>query len=175
MNKISTSIQYQLTNVKFFDDIFLDFKTFHQDLGKGPDFMKERLCREWYELKEELKNHSNLIVKDMDKKVTKDDFNVTYNETEKGIPVFFFEFPDYEYNDAASKYVALVVSQKRLSFMTLEYSNNILTGERQYVIGEFYVDEKTDQVSHRNYGTIDNDRLSYFVGYILGMFDHLDE
>ena len=72
--KISTSIQYQLTNVKMFDDVFLDWKNFNIILDHGPEAMKKYLLQEWNKLKEQLAHDERLIIKDLNKNVTIDDF-----------------------------------------------------------------------------------------------------
>lgn len=169
--KISTSIQYQLTNVKLFNDIFFDWKNFNEDLNKGPEFMKNRLLQEWNELKSILKENTNLLLKDLDKEVTVSDFDITFNQSQNGTSVFFFTFPDYEYTDAASKYVALILAPKMPRFITLEYSENSITKEKQYVVGEFVINDQIKQRQHLNYGVLDNDRITFFAGYVLDMID----
>ena len=52
--KISTSIQYQLTNVKMFKEIFENWKNFYSILLQGPNVMKMHLLQEWNDLKENL-------------------------------------------------------------------------------------------------------------------------
>lgn len=54
-NKISTSIQYQLTNVKLFNEVFYNWEVFNEQLNKGPEQMKRYLLEEWNHLKEGLK------------------------------------------------------------------------------------------------------------------------
>ncbi len=168
--KINTSIQYQLTNVKMFNEIFENWKNFSSFLSQGPTVMKSYLLKEWNDLKDNLKDDERLLLKDLNKDVTIDDFNVTFNKTQNGTPVFFFTFPDYEYRDAASKYVALALTKNMPRFFTLEYSEKIMTQELCWVIGEFLI-TSNGQKQHNNYGEVDNDRLSWFAGYILGLLE----
>ena len=51
-NKISTSIQYQFTNAKLFNEIFANWKNFNEKLNAGPNVMREWLYNEWNNLKE---------------------------------------------------------------------------------------------------------------------------
>ena len=97
----------------------------------------------------------------------KGDFDITFNKSDSGVSIFFFKFPEYEYNDAASKYVALALTPTMPRYFTLEYSESFLTKERQFVFGEFKIDENTRTRKHINYGTVDNDRLTFFAGLVL--------
>ena len=166
-NKISTSIQYQMTNVKLFDEIFANWRSFNEKLQAGPNIMRKWLCDEWNNIKEILKQRDDLIVKDINKEVTENDFDITFNKSDSGVNIFFFKFPEYEYNDAASKYVALALTPTMPRYFTLEYSESFLTKERQFVFGEFKIDENTRTRKHINYGTVDNDRLTFFAGLVL--------
>ena len=167
--KISTSIQYQLSNVELFYEVFANWASFNSILEKGPSEMKKYLFDKWNTLKDELKSRDNLIVKDIDKEVTMSDFDITLNKTKNGTIVFFFTFPDYEYNDAASKYVALALAPKMPRYFTLEYSEDMFNHTRCWVIGEFAF--KDSQKTHLNYGTTDNMRLTWFAGFILGKLE----
>lgn len=170
--KISTSIQYQFSNSTLFYEIFGNWLNFNEHLNKGPETMKKFLLDKWNETKDRIKDNENLIIKDLDKIITEDDFNITFNKTKKGTFVYFFTFPDYEYRDAASKYLALALTPKMPRYFTLEYSESFLTKEPCFVIGEFYLED--NKRLHKNYGEIDNSRLSYFAGYILGILDALE-
>lgn len=174
-NKISTSIQYLYTNVKLFNEVFYNWPNFNEQLKLGPENMKEYFLKEWNELKERLKKDEKIEVKDLDKIVTKDSFDITFNKTESGIPIFFFTFPDYEYNDAASKYVALILTSKMPRYFTLEYSEHTLSKKRCFVLGEFLIDEETKKTTHKNYGTVEDDRLAYFAGLVINMIEKEDK
>ena len=79
--KISTSVQYQISNVKLFYEVFGNWKSFNEKLNSGPNGMKKYLFEMWNTLKEELRSNDNLIIKDIDKEVNISDFDVTYNRT----------------------------------------------------------------------------------------------
>lgn len=166
-NQINTSIQYQLSNGKLFQEVFGNWRKFNEELKKGPENVRQWLFDKWNEVKEELKDKPDIILKDLEREVTKEDFGISFQQTKQGTNIFFFIFPDYEYTDAASKCVALVLAPKMPRYITLEYSQSFVTKQKQYVVGEFVLDEKTHQKTHLNYGTVDNDRVSYFAGYVL--------
>lgn len=168
-NKISTSIQYQISNVVLFDSVFGNWRDFNENLNKGPEEMKKYLLEMWGSLKDRLKNNNNLIIKDFDKVVNVSDFDVTYNKTKNGTSVFFITFPDYDYTDGASKYVALALTPRMPRYFTLEYSEHAIDHSPCWVIGEFVIEESKRR--HMNYGTIDNMRLTWFSGYILGKLE----
>ena len=168
--KISTSIQYQLTNVKMFKEIFENWKNYYSILLQGPNVMKMHLLQEWNDLKENLKNDERIFLKDLNKNVTINDFDITLHKTENGTNIFFFTFPDYEYRDAASKYVALALTKNMPRYFTLEYSEKIMTHELCWHIGEFLITPE-GQKRHNNYGSIDNNQLSSFIGYVLGLLE----
>lgn len=170
-NRKTTSIQYQYTNVKLFREIFYNWKEFNAQLNKGPDAMKEYFLSQWAGLRDSLKNREDLVIRDLYRIVSKDDFDVTVNKTSKGTPVFYFTFPDYDFRDGASKYVALSLGAPMPRFITLEYSEHQANKELCWVVGEFAIDRQTNSVKHNNYGTVDNNRLSAFAGYVMGILE----
>ena len=51
-------------------------------------------------------------------------------------------------------------------YYTLEYSENVIDHKPCWSIGEFEIENS--RLKRVNYGTVDNMRLSWFAGYILG-------
>ena len=168
-NKISTSVQYQFTNVYLFDLVFKRWATFNKDLTKGPKYIKNNFCLEWDRLKTVLLNKQNVEIKDKDKIVGPNDFDVTINHTNGGKIVFFFKFPKYDYFDAASKYVALALMRDNPRYFTFEYTKSVTTQEKQFVIGEFYMDN--NQKKHRNYGATKNDGIDFFADFVIKLLN----
>ena len=168
-NKISTSVQYQFTNVYLFDLVFKRWATFNKDLTKGSKYIKNNFCLEWDRLKKVLENKPNVEVKDLDREVTPGDFDVTVNHTKGGKIIFFFKFPDYKYFDAASKCVALALMKDTPRYFTFEYSKNSQTKEKQFVIGEFYMDNNVKK--HKNYGATKKDDLAFFANFIIKLLN----
>lgn len=171
--KISTSVQYQVTNVKLFREVFANWSKFDSNLRQGIIAMRGYLLEMWNEVKNELKDKEEIEVKDLEKNIVLEDFNITMNKTRNGSTIFYITFPNYDYTDAASKYVAVVLTKSKLRYFTLEYSEHALTSEKCWVIGEFYV--KDGQKCHINYGTSDNMRLEWFSGYILRILEAENE
>ena len=168
-NNISTSIQYQISNVKLFYEVFANWEIFNGKLNQGPEAMKNYLLEMWNNLKNELRNNEKLIIKDVDKEVSISDFDVTYNKTKNGTSVFFITFPDYNYTDAASKYVALALTPNMPKYYTLEYSEHAVDHSPCWVVGEWVVENT--KTKHINHGTADNMRLTWFSGYIIGKLE----
>ena len=48
-NKITTSIQYQLSNGKLFQEVFGNWRKFNEELKKGPENMRQWLFDKWNE------------------------------------------------------------------------------------------------------------------------------
>lgn len=168
-NKIKTSIQYQFTNEKLFYEVLTNWKSFNEILASGPNNMKEYLYSEWNKLADTLKKNDSLEIVDIDKNVTVDDFDVTVNTTSNNIVVFYFTFPNHTYADASSKYVALALTPSMPRYFTLEYGKEMTTGKTTWFVGEFYI--ANGKKLHRNYGKVDNMRLSYFSGCVCGLLE----
>ena len=171
MEKINTSIQYQLSNIELPNDVFANFEEFDALLKSGPDSIKQYLVDQWNAIKEIVKYREDLEIKDLNKEVSKDDFEVTFNKTKNGSPIFFITFPDYNFFDAASKYVAIALTVQGVKYYTYEYSQK-LTGEPTWVIGEFYI--KDGKFAHKNYGTSEDSRMSWFAGFITSFLETLN-
>lgn len=170
---MKTSIQYHMTNKKLFDDVYLEPKKFFNDLNKGPDFMKERLLEEWNELKNTLSKVPDLEIVDLDKEVTIADFDIGYAEAGENTQIFFFTFPEFDFGDASSRYIALVIGEGLPRYFTLEQSENYLDDETHYVIGEWKVMDEFGnvQITHVNHGFVENNNLETFMSNILLRFD----
>ena len=169
---VVTSILYQYTNAKLFYDIFGNWTKFNSYLEKGPEVMKDYFEKEWNNFRIQLKNNENIKFKinGLDREVTRNDFDITMNRTKNNTFVFFFKFPDYDYSEAASKYVALALGREIPRYFTLEYSVNNLTNESSYVIGEFFIGEGSKK-THKNHGFVDNDRMTFFASKILELLE----
>lgn len=179
--KSSTSIQYQITNKVLFDNIFLNWNKFDEALSKGPDYMRNYLVNEWNRYRDFLLSKDDLMnqidIKDMDRVVSEEDFDVQGVMTKSNVFVFFFSFPDYEeyvdyesgFVDPVSKYVALAMTDDLPRYFTFEYSYDAMTNEPRFVIGEFYVDG--NELAHRNYGSIEEKSLEQFAALVCQYID----
>jgi len=112
----------------------------------------------------------HLKARDIDKEVSISDFNATAYKTKNGTSVFFFTFPDCDFIDGSSKYVAFAWAPQRPMYFTLEYSEHALDNHKPcWVFGEFFVKDSRQQ--HNNYGTIDDIGLKEFVSLVLEKLD----
>lgn len=179
-NKYKTSIQYQFTNTKLFYEVFYNWKGFNEILASGPNNMKEYLYSEWNKLADTLKKNDSIELVDVDKNVTVDDFDITVNTTLNNIVVFYFTFPDYEFTDAASKYVALALTPKMPRYFTLEYGKDIIIepgkglvpGKTTWFMGEFCIEN--GKKKHINLGSVDNMRLPYFAERVCKLLEEVE-
>lgn len=154
--KVETSIQYQLTNVKFIDEVYLNWDVLSKELDGGPAEMDKYFLSLWTQVKKAIIKDPNLIVTDKDRVVTENDFNVTFNKTNKDTSIFYFEFPSYEGTDGACAYVAIAVADEIPRYLTLECHKNPENGNRIFVVGEYYLDFDKEIVGHRAFGQFDN-------------------
>ena len=167
--KISTSVQYQVSNVILLNELFYNWGVFYSFLKQGPIAMKQYLFDMWNNVREKMKNDERFLAKDIDKNVTVNDFNVTFNRTKNNTDIYFITFPDYEYYDAASKYVAIAMCPSKPRYFTLEYSSHVMDNTPCWVLGEFVPDGQGFR--HINYGSIDNMRLTWFCGNVIGRLE----
>ena len=173
--KKEISIQYYVTNIRLFQEVFYNWQEFYQNLSKGLDNMQEYLYNLWNKSKEELLKR-DFTITDLDKVVKKEDFDITINFTEKNTTIFFFTFPDHPFKDASSKYVAIALCKNMPRYFTMEYAASTILnqGADEFVIGEF-VPRENGQNKHINYGFFDNSRLTFFAGYIMGMLNEYEK
>lgn len=170
-DKIKTSVQYQVSNVVLFNEVFYNWSNFFEKLNQGPDTIIDYLFELWNNTKEELKNNDRVIARDIERIVDFNDFNVTYNRTQNGTNVFYMVFPDYDYTDAASKYVAIALTKGRPRYFTLEYSVEFSPEGPLpcFVVGEFLIDN--NEKKHIYHTKSDNMRLSWFSGWVIGQLE----
>lgn len=162
--KRKISLQYQLTNVFLFNEVFGNWKEFNEILKAGPDAVIQFLFNKWNELKEYFVKREDLEVQDSEREITIEEFNVVYTPIDN-IPIFFFIFPDIVYKDAASKYVALALTEKAPRYITLECSENRLTNETHWAYGEFKFED--NHLVHLNYGKALDISLNAFQDFVI--------
>jgi hypothetical protein len=133
-NKISTSIQYLYTNVKLFNEVFYNWPKFNEQLKLGPENMKEYFLKEWNELKERLKKDEKIEVKDLDKIVTKDSFDITFIKHYRTLTI-----EEFLYRRFCRKGYADHASFHNKDFiMKLFWEQNTWTQEKQDIVDEFF-------------------------------------
>ena len=167
--KIKTSIQYQLTNVWLFDNIYRDWDNFKKHLNEGTEHMKEYLLNQWNEVKSRMITNENIIITDLDTEVTKDSFKATFNKTANNTLLFFFTFPTNTGIEGACKYIALAITPKMPRYYTLEFGTS-MDGTPAFFLGEWVINAESRK-EQRNFGKAPNDNIGGFAGYITKMLE----
>lgn len=165
MNDYYTSIQYQLTNNKIFDDVFAHADEFSKILFAGPESLKKYLVEQWESIRTDFKNKNFQNVVDIDRPVTESDFVVTGYKISEDIRSYIMAFPVSSRPDASCEVIALTVVKGRPRYFTIEASEHAMNQARCYVIGEWYVDEN-GRKAHRNYGTVEKINMEEFMRFI---------
>ena len=167
INKISKSIQFQLTNVAFLEYVFKNTDEFKTLLEQGPDSVKEYLFNEWNRIKSELEKDDRIIVKDKDKEITNDSFDITANTLDNGVTIYYFIFPDYEFADPASKCVAVILTDTDPRFINMEYQMSSFGVKRYFTFGEFKANEDRTNFVYENYGELPDESIEQFAHQVV--------
>lgn len=167
INKISKSIQFQLTNVAFLEYVFKNTDEFKSLLEQGPDSFKEYLISEWNRIKDALSQDDRILVKDLDKDITKDSFDITVNTTDNGTTIYYFIFPDYEFADPASKCVAVILTDTDPRFINMEYQMSSFGVKRYFTFGEFKANEDRTNFVYENYGELPDESIEQFAHQVV--------
>ena len=167
INKISKSIQFQLTNVAFLEYVFKNTDEIKSLLEQGPDSFKEYLLSEWNRIKDALSQDDRILVKDLDKDITKDSFDITVNTTDNGTSIYYFIFPDYEFADPASKCVAVILTDTDPRFINMEYQMSSFGVKRYFTFGEFKANEDRTNFVYENYGELPDESIEQFAHQVV--------
>ena len=167
INKISKSIQFQLTNVAFLEYVFKNTDEIKSLLEQGPDSFKEYLLSEWNRIKDALSQDDRILVKDLDKDITKDSFDITVNTTDNGTTIYYFIFPDYEFADPASKCVAVILTDTDPRFINMEYQMSSFGVKRYFTFGEFKANEDRTNFVYENYGELPDESIEQFAHQVV--------
>lgn len=158
---MSSSRAYYLSHVLLRNTIFENWETFSEKLDKGPEFMKKYLSELWHSIDGKYFKEG-VIITDINRKITADDFNITFRNI-NGRMTFFFIFPDPDSFSAQAKSVALVLSEEELRYITME----IWTEKEiphQYTLGEWKIQE--GKFMHFNYGYIPRATVECFATFV---------
>lgn len=167
INKISKSIQFQLTNVAFLEYVFKNTDEFKSLLEQGPDSFKEYLLSEWNRIKDALSQDDRILVKDLDKDITKDSFDITVTTSDNGTTIYYFIFPDYEFADPASKCVAVILTDTDPRFINMEYQMSSFGVKRYFTFGEFKANEDRTNFVYENYGELPDESIEQFAHQVV--------
>lgn len=171
--KIETSIQYQYTTCKLFNEIYHNWNQFLEEvILVDPDKSKEYFLKQWNIVKNELKDNKKITLTDIKRKVTKDDFDITLKESKSGIKIFYFSFPNYDELDGACQYVALVLQSKLPKFYTLECVRKVGKNKTNYLVGGYEFDKRKTKVFHITYGFLKEKNLEQFENEIIKIVDN---
>lgn len=171
---METSKAYYMSHILLRNKIFFESKEFNEYLSKGPQVMRQYLLDLWNSIDE--KNFKEgAIIKDIDRAVSVDDFDISFRPSEEK-NIFFFIMPDPVCYQAEAKAVALIISKtNEIRYITMEiWSNNEeenmkkILGESyipQYTIGEWVLEE--NQFKHLNLGKIPRNTIECFASFII--------
>lgn len=166
-NKIETSIQFYLTNYVLVNEVFLNWKNFSSKLNLGPDKMRDYLYNEWYDTKAKSIESDDIIIKDFDRKVSREEFSIKFVPTKNGIPVFYLTFPSYHDSDSTGVFVALALCEKMPRYIAMVTSRNPKTEEFEYVVIEYMMDFKSRRISNNVFGSLnESSDLNKFISCI---------
>ena len=168
MEENKTSVLYHIGNYKLEYDVIHDYGRICGIFNKGPEAVKEYLVDIWNETRENLMKRTDIKVLDVDRVISKNDFNVTFNMTSKKEPVFFITLPDYNNSLAESLCVAFAVTEQKPRFFTMEHKSN---SDEEFILGEMEFKYLTNEFSHSNYGILDKKAISSFATRVLNMLE----
>lgn len=166
-----TSILYHIGNYKLEYDVVHDYGKMCGIFNNGVESVKDYLIGVWNETREKLMHEQNLNVLDLERVVSKEDFGVTFNVSEKKEPIFFISFPDYNNNIAESSCVAFAITERGPRFFTMEHQLDISGNSEEFVFGEFEFDYLSNKFSHTNYGQLSRRTVTNFATRVLDILN----
>ena len=140
--------------------------------NKGPEAVKEYLVAIWTETRENFMKRDDIKVLDIDRVISKEDFNITFNMSSKKEPIFFITFPDYNNNLAESKCVAFSITNEKPRFFTMEHRIGLYGAEEEYIFGEFEFSYLNNNFNHKNYGPLKRNTVENFATRVLDILEH---
>lgn len=171
-NEKKTSILYQIGNYKIEYDFIHEYGKMCSIFNKGPEAVKEYLVSIWTDTRESLMGREDLKVLDIDRVISKDDFNITFNMSSKKEPIFFITFPDYNNNIAESKCIAFSITNDRPRFFAMEHRVAFEGTSDDYIFGEFEFSYTGNNFKHTNYGLLERNTVENFATRVLDMIEH---
>ena len=149
MNKVKTSIHYQLAHVKLRAEVFEKWKEFTVKIKEGPQNFNKYLVALWNEVKEILKDNEQLDVMDINREVTEKDFTASFL---KDKDIFYIIMPKVNgYAEAQSIFICF--GKEKIRYFTVELCKNKMQGIDYWVLGEWLINN--NQYIHNNYGKVD--------------------
>lgn len=161
----NTSVLYNIGNYKLEYDVIHDYGRICGILNSGPEAVKEYLVGAWNETRENLMNNKDINVLDIQRVVSKEDFDVSYNLSSKKEPVFFITLPDYNNNLSESKCVAVAITETRPRFFTMQYANG------EYSLSEIEFKYLENRFTSNSYGMLEKDTIANFATRVLDILN----
>ena len=161
----STSIQYQISNSILLRRVFLKGDDFMKSLDLGKKSAIEDLLVDWENTREILKKTQGLEVKDIDKKVSAEDFDIYVDRDDELNPTQLFvtiRFPEYDYYDKTSRFVGILLSEDLPRYFTFEYDLGV-NDRKGFTFGEYFFDYDTEKAIKQNYSFTINGRIEDFI------------
>lgn len=168
--KRKISIHYFLAHMEIRNLVFEEWLKFNELLSEGPEALKEYFRFLWNRQKEKYKDRHDLEVLDMDRKIKKEDFEVSYSVLDKELKAFNFIMPKPLTDYGQAPYISIVLTSRMPRYFTLEYIKNA-NGEDCYVVGEWQIDFENNDYMHKNYGTINTSSINEFLKKINSILD----
>ena len=166
-----TSILYNIGNYKLEYDVIHDYGKMCGIFNNGPEAVKEYLVDIWNETRENLMKQNDVKVLDVERVVSKDDFDVTFNMSTKKEPVFFITLPNYNNWLSESLCIAFAITENKPRFFTMEHHQSG-NNEEEFVLGEIEFRYLTNDFQHNNYGTLERKTVSNFATRVLEILEH---
>ena len=154
---------YYMSHILLKNKIFFDWKIFKDNLDKGPMAMKQYLLDLWNSIDQKCFKEGTKI-KDLDRVITVDDFNILATKKDQKI-IFFFSLPEPDSFDVQAKAIALILENGKMPrYITMEiWAEKEIA--KQYTIGEWIL--KDNKFEHLNIGKIDGKTTKDFMSYII--------
>lgn len=171
-NEVKTSILYHIGNYKLEYDVIHDYGKMCGLFNNGPESVKEYLVSIWNETREYLLKKDNLKILDVDRVISINDFNVTFNISSKKEPVFFITFPNYNNNLSENMCVAIAITEDKARFFTMEHQAVLDGTSDEFVFGEMEYKYLAKTFKHINYGNLERGTVTNFATRVLDILEH---
>jgi hypothetical protein len=159
---METTRAYFMSHIVLRDKMFFEPKEFSEKLGAGPQVMKQFLADLWNGIGQDYFKEGT-VVKDIDRKIVPEDFNIT-NAMVGDNNFFFFTMPEPDSYNAQAKCVALVASRTgNIRYITMEIWTEQEV-EKKYTIGEWIF--AGDHFEHKSLGKMVGDSIDVFASAV---------
>ncbi len=170
---MESSKAYYFSHILLRNKIYYEGKEFSDKLRQGPQVMRPYLLELWNSI-DESTFKEGVVIKDKDRVVTVDDFDITFRPYQN-FNVYFFIMPDPKCFMAEAKCAALAIDKEnRIRYLTMEiWSENEVEQMKkalgdaytpQYTVGEWAI--KDNQFTHLNMGHLPRPTIECFASFL---------